>query len=123
MKTVFASLALVGVLVLGTVAPAAAKSGDPLLTHEEFQARARRAEALAERVKRVHTYEKKLNKLRFGQMCWRRRGPSVEVPELDPRAAGSAVVLLLGGALVLVDRRKRPLSRIVAMSFCEPRSW
>ena len=31
---------------------------------------------------------------------------SSEVPELDPGAAGSALLLLLGGSLVLLDRRR-----------------
>jgi hypothetical protein len=107
MKSLLSSLVLVSALLLSTAAPAAA---NPLLNHEEFQARAQRAEALAERVKRVHTYEKKLNKLRFGQTCWRRRGPTLDVPELDPGAASGALALLLGGTLVLVDRRKRLLA-------------
>jgi predicted lipoprotein len=110
MNKILSSLALVSVLVLGISATASANTGSPLLTHEEFQARARRAEALAERVKRIHTYEKKLNKLRFGQETWHRRGPSADVPELDPNAAGGALTLLVGGAFVLADRRKRLLT-------------
>ena len=106
MKSILSSLVLASVLSLGFSAPAAANSGT-LLTHEEFQTRAHQAEALSERVKRIQTYQKKLQKLRFGQVCWQRRGPVVTVPELDPNAAAGALTLLAGAALVLADRRRR----------------
>jgi hypothetical protein len=31
----------------------------------------------------------------------------VQIPELDANAAGAALALLIGGGLVLVDRKKR----------------
>ena len=34
-------------------------------------------------------------------------GERHDVPELDPNAAGQAAVLVLGGAAVLLDRRRR----------------
>lgn len=108
MKNLLSSLVLVSALLLATAAPAAADSGNPLLSHEEFQVRAQRAEALAERVKRLQTYQIKLNKL--GHNSIHVRGPSIGVPELDPSAASGALALLLGGSLVLVDRRKRLLA-------------
>ena len=33
--------------------------------------------------------------------------PRQSVPELDPNAAGGAIALLLGGSLVLLERRRR----------------
>jgi hypothetical protein len=78
-----------------------------LLTQEEFAKRAHKAEAMAERVKRVHTYENKINKLHNNGAQWERRGPAVSIPELDANAAGAALALLLGGAYVLIERRKR----------------
>ena len=106
MTRILSGLLLVSVLGFGTVTTVHA-SGEPLATQAEFEARARKAEALSERVRRVNTYKDKIAKTRIGQMQWERRGPSVNVPELDPSAAGSALALLIGGALVLVDRRKR----------------
>lgn len=75
------------------------------LTTQEFSLRAHHAEALQERVRRVHLYQTKLANKQLGAL--ERRGPSLNVPELDPKAGGSALALLLGGALVLVNRRKR----------------
>ncbi len=34
------------------------------------------------------------------------QGP-VSVPELDPNSAGAALTLVLGGSLLLIDRRRR----------------
>jgi hypothetical protein len=93
------------VLALGGLAHAS--DGDPLVTQAEFAARAHKAEALAERVHRVNTYQDKINKLHMGQGTWERRGPTAYIPELDPNAAGAALALLIGGTFVLVDRRKR----------------
>jgi hypothetical protein len=106
MKTFLSGLVLLNVLAIGGVAQVHAKDGDPLMNQADFAARAQRAEALAERVRRVHTYDDKINKL-ANHGNWERRGPSVDIPELDPKAAGAAIALLVGGAFVLVDRRKR----------------
>jgi hypothetical protein len=106
MKKLLSGLVLLNVLVVG-VAQVHAKDGDPLLTQEEFAKRAHKAEAIAERVKRVHTYENKINKLHLNNGQWERRGPAVAIPELDANAAGAALALLLGGAYVLIERRKR----------------
>jgi hypothetical protein len=105
MKRTVSTLVLAGVLVLGGSVSAFAK--DKLLTQQEFAARAHRAECLAERVRRIHTYQQKLNKLRFGHGKWHPRGPQVNVPELSANVAGSALALLLGGALAMADRRRR----------------
>jgi hypothetical protein len=106
MNRVLSGLVLASLLGLGTVNTVHA-SGDPLTTQAEFEARARKAEMLSERVRRVNTYKDKIAQSRLGQQQWEKRGPSVNVPELDPSAAGSALALLIGGALVLIDRRKR----------------
>ena len=106
MKTFLAGLVLLNVLAIGGVAQVHAKDGD-LMTQGEFAARAQKAEALAERVRRVHTYDDKMNKLANSKGGWERKGPGVNIPELDPNAAGAALALLVGGAFVLVDRRKR----------------
>ena len=106
MKTFLSGLVLLNVLAFGGVAQVHAKDGGPLMTQSEFAARAKKAEALAERVRRVHTYDDKINKL-ANKSGWERKGPSVNIPELDPNAAGAALALLIGGAFVLVDRRKR----------------
>ena len=106
MNRVLSGLVLVTVLGLGLVSSVQA-SGEPLATQAEFEARARKAEALSERVKRVNDYKEKAAKMQMKQGGWERRGPSVNVPELDPGAAGSALALLIGGGLVLADRRKR----------------
>jgi hypothetical protein len=105
MKSVLSGLVLLMVLAVG-VAQVHAKDGDPLITQAEFANRAMKAEALAERVRRVHTYGDKLNKLQL-KGNWERRGPTAYIPELDPNAAGAAITLLIGGALVLIERRKR----------------
>jgi hypothetical protein len=105
MKTFISGLVLLNVLAFGGVAQVHA-NGDPLLNQAEF-ARAKKAEALAERVRRVHTYGDKVNKLANSHGNWERVGPTAYIPELDPNAAGAALALLIGGAFVLVDRRKR----------------
>ena len=106
MNRILSGLVLVSVLGLGAVSTVRA-SDEPLATQAEFEARARKAEALSERVNRVNTYKDKIAKTHIGQQYWERRGPSVNIPELDPSAAGSALALLIGGALVLVDRKRR----------------
>jgi hypothetical protein len=106
MKTFISGLVLLNVLAFGGVAQVHA-NGDPLLNQAEFAARAKKAEALAERVRRVHTYGDKVNKLANSHGNWERVGPTAYIPELDPNAAGAALALLIGGAFVLVDRRKR----------------
>ena len=106
MRNILSGFVLVSVLGLGTVSTVRA-SDEPLSTQAEFEARARKAEALSERVIRVNSYKEKIKQTRFGHMEWERRGPSVNIPELDPSAAGSALALLIGGALVLVDRKRR----------------
>ena len=106
MNRILSGLVLLSVLGLGTVSTVQA-SDEPLTTQAEFEARARKAEALSERVKRVNTYKEKIAQTKFGQVGWERRGPSVNVPELDPGAAGSALALLIGGALVIADRKRR----------------
>ncbi len=104
MTRTLSTFVLAGALILGGTASVFAK--DKLLSEQEFEARAHRAECLAERVHRIETYQQKLNKLRFGH-AWHPRGPSVNVPELNPNLAGSAMALLLGGALVITGRRRR----------------
>jgi hypothetical protein len=81
-----------------------ADAQDPIPEHE-FALRAHHAEMLGERIRRTHQYQEKILKLHYNQ--FERRGPMVQVPELDTKASGAALVLLIGGALVLVDRRKR----------------
>lgn len=109
MNRILSGLVLISALGFG-VASTAQATDVPLATQAQFEARARRAEALAERVKRINGYKEKVAKMRVGQMQWERRGPSLNVPELDPNAAGGALALLIGGALVLADRRKRSVS-------------
>lgn len=105
MKNLLSGLVLLSALFFG-VADVHAKDGDQLMSQKEFAARAQKAEALAERVRRVRTYSDKVKKIP-GQGAWERRGPTVYIPELDPKAAGAAVALLLGGVFALVERRKR----------------
>jgi MYXO-CTERM domain-containing protein len=38
----------------------------------------------------------------------RRRRSCAHAPEFDPRASGAALALLVGGALLLSERRRRP---------------
>jgi hypothetical protein len=106
MKSLLSGLLFLNVLFVG-VAQVHAKGGEGYMTQAEFASRAKKAEALAERVRRVHTYGGKLNKLHLTKGNWERRGPTVYIPELDPKAAGAAVALLIGGAFALVGRRKR----------------
>lgn len=89
------------------VTSAHADAGAPLLSASEFSERARKAELLAERVKRVHMYENKIKKLNYNNNQWERLGPAVQIPELDANAAGAALALLIGGAFVLIERRKQ----------------
>jgi hypothetical protein len=105
MKKLLSGLVLLNVLALGGVTQVHADAGH-LLTQEEFMTRAHRAEALAERVKRVQTYSGKINKLNMDN-GWQRRGPAISIPELDANAAGAALALLLGGAYMLIERKKR----------------
>jgi hypothetical protein len=106
MKKLLSGFVLLNALFVG--APLAqADDGSNLMTKAEFSARAQKAEALAERMKRVNTYQTKMKKLQFGNGGWERRGPAVQVPELDANAAGAAFALLIGGTLVLVDHKNR----------------
>jgi hypothetical protein len=106
MKKLLSGLVLLNVLGFG-VAQAHAADGDSLLSQAEFAARAHKAEALNERAKRINTYENKIAKMHSNANQWERRGPMVQIPELDANAAGAALVLLIGGAFVLVERRKQ----------------
>jgi len=106
MKKLLSGFVLANVLLLGA-AQAHADDAKPFISQSEFAERARKAEALAERVKRVNTYQTKIDKLHFNNGEWERRSPTVQIPELDANAAGAALALLIGGALVLVDRKKR----------------
>jgi hypothetical protein len=106
MKKLLSGLVFANVLLLGA-AQAHADDGSALMNQSEFAKRARNAEALAERVKRVNTYQTKVDKMHFNNGEWERRSPTVQIPELDANAAGAALALLIGGALVLVDRKKR----------------
>ncbi|MEY4577880.1 MAG: hypothetical protein RL701_2583 [Pseudomonadota bacterium] len=106
MKKLLSALVLLNVLGFGT-ASAHALDGAPRLNQAEFASRIHKAELLAERVKRVQTYENKIKKLEFNNTQWERRGPAVQIPELDANAAGAALALLIGGTFVLVERRKR----------------
>jgi hypothetical protein len=108
MNRILSGLVLLSVLGMGTASTVKA-SDEPLATQAEFEARARRAEALSERVKRVNTYKDKIAQTHVYKMGggYEVRGPSVNVPELDPGAAGSALALLIGGALVIADRKRR----------------
>ena len=108
MKNLLSGLVLANLLLIGAAASSArADDGASLMTQSEFANRARKAEALAERVKRVNTYQTKIDKMKFNNGEWQRHSPTVQIPELDARAAGAALALLLGGAFVLVDRKKR----------------
>lgn len=103
--TAFDRVVLVSALLLGAATPVAARGGEPI-SRQEFALRAHRAEALAERVGRIRAHSVKLNKLRYGHgVRVVRRQPTVGVPELDPNAATSALLLLLGGAMILRDSR------------------
>lgn len=104
MKKLLSGLVFANVLLVGA---AQAHANDGFMTQSEFANRAHNAEALAERVKRVNTYQTKIDKMHFNNGEWERRSPTVQIPELDANAAGAALVLLVGGALVLVDRKKR----------------
>jgi hypothetical protein len=106
MKKLLSGLVLLNALVIG--APLAhAEEGENLLTKSQFADRAHKAEELAERVKRVNAYQAQVKKLEFNNGEWERRGPAVQIPELDANAAGAALALLIGGGLVLVERKKR----------------
>jgi hypothetical protein len=105
MKKVLWGLVLMNVCLLGG-ARAYAHDGE-LLTAKEFELRARKAEAMQVRVQRVGEYEKKITKMHIDQGVWERRGPAVSIPELDASAASAALALLIGGAAVLADRKKR----------------
>lgn len=107
MKKLLSGLVLLNALIFGAPLAHADNGPDNLLTKTEFADRARKAEALAERVKRVNAYQTQVKKLQFNSGEWERRGPAVQIPELDANAAGAALALLIGGGLVLVDRKKR----------------
>jgi hypothetical protein len=95
-------------IILGSAVPAFAEDEATLpLSRSEFEVRAHRAEELAARVKRIATYSKKLHDLSLRRGTFVPRGPVVNVPELGRDAMGGALVLLIGGALVLRDGRRR----------------
>ena len=104
MKKLLSGLVLANVLLVGA---AQAHADGSFVPQSEFANRARNAETLAERVKRVNTYRTKVDKMHFNNGEWERRSPTVQIPELDANAAGAALALLVGGALVLVDRKKK----------------
>jgi len=106
MKKLLSVLVLFHVLGL-SAASAHAEDGLKYMSRSEFEARAHKAEMFSERVKRVHLYEKKVQQLQFNANKWERRAPTVQIPELDANAAGAALALVIGGALVLVERRKQ----------------
>lgn len=107
MKKLLSGLVLLNALVFGAPLAHADNGPSNLMTKSEFAERARKAEALAERVKRVHAYQAQVKKLQFNNGEWQRRGPAVQIPELDANAAGAALALLIGGGLVLADRKRR----------------
>jgi hypothetical protein len=110
MKTLLSGLVLLNILGFGVVgtSPARADSSDgELIKQNEYAARVHKAEELGERVKRVHAYEKSIKTLEHNNGEWERRGPTVQIPELDAHAAGAALALLIGGAFVLVERKKQ----------------
>ena len=80
---------------------------NPSLTQAEFEARARKAEALSERVKRVNNYKDKISQDCRSDKAAGSAAGLPWIPELDPGAAGSALALLIGGGFVLADRRKQ----------------
>lgn len=106
MNRILGALVFVSVLGLGATSTVHASGGDTL-TQAEFEVRAQKAEQLSERVRRVNTYKQKIAQSRFAHAGFERRGPSVNVPELEPGAAAGGLALLIGGALVLADRRRR----------------
>lgn len=109
MKRLMSGFLLMGALLLVGTAPAAADGGETL-TRNEFEQRANRMEEFEERVNRVKTYQKKLEKFELGKNKWQSRalGPAV-VPELDANSSASALALVLCGALVATDLRRRKL--------------
>jgi hypothetical protein len=76
MNRTLSGLVLVSVLGLGMVSTVQA-SDQPLITQQEFQMRARKAEALSERVRRVNQYREKIAASRIAHPGFERRGPSV----------------------------------------------
>lgn len=107
MNRILSALVFVSVLGLGATSSVVHAREGNTLTQTEFEARAQKAELLSERVRRINTYKQKIAHSRFAHAGFERRGPSVNVPELDPSAAAGGLALLIGGALVLADRRRR----------------
>ena len=110
MKKLLSGLVLLNALIIG--APLAHADEGNSLTRSQFADRARKAEELAERVKRVNAYQAQVKKMQFNSGEWERRGPAMQIPELDANAAGAALALLIGGALVLVERKKRAAAAV-----------
>lgn len=98
-------------LVLGTAllfTPAIASAN--LVTKDEYKKALAEAKAKQERVRRIKAYRKHTRKFTTAKRFdGQKVKPATGVPELDPKGATSALTLLLGGALVLADRRRRAL--------------
>jgi len=103
MKKLLSGLVLLNVLIIGApLAHAHADEGTNLMTKAEFAARARKAEALAERMKRVNTYQAKMKKLQFNGSEWERRGPAVQMDvHMGARDTSCAVAGRVGDSPML----------------------
>ncbi len=106
MKRIMSAIVLGGLLAMGTALPASADTGKTL-TRNEFEARAKRLQELEERVKRVKEYQQKIARKEFSKDKWQKHGPAAEVPELSGQGAAPAFALVICGALVAADVRRR----------------
>lgn len=89
-------------------APSAEASSNPPGVSRSEQARERAAERRRRRQQRRRRLQA-LRQRRQQLRAQRRNSNPRAVPELDPSATGQAGVLLLGGALLLMNRRKKSL--------------
>jgi len=85
-------------LVIGLPGFAAAE----MMTPEQARISLAKAKRREQRMARIRAYRK-----RFQRQTTRPGTKVVHVPELDPGAANGALVLLLGGVLVITGRRRR----------------
>ncbi len=101
MRSTLIKILLVSGLWLGLAMPALAAPERPGVTQVgEGKRQVRRADRVKLDKRQLNPKRKKVRTRAKGQQV------VASVPELDPNAAGLALILLAGGTLLIIDRRR-----------------